>query len=109
MSVSVPSGQVAAALETRGQAEPPGETDGGQLDAPIQTQSNLERWQRVRATHPGFFFSPFLCYPAISLPSERSGASHQPAQSSPSDTGSRQRHREPPVGEEGGGMEARQQ
>lgn len=93
MSVSVPSGQVVAALETRVRP-PPGDTDGGQLDAPIQSQPNLERWQRVRVTHPGFFFQLFLCYPPILLPSERSRASHQPAQSSPTDTGSCQRRPE---------------
>lgn len=51
----------------------PCRTDEGQLDAPMQSQSNLECWQRM------WFAIPI--YPCLRLPTRTSYASHNPPSS----------------------------
>lgn len=58
VAISIPSGQVLA-LEIR--LTYPCRTDGGQLDAPMQSQPNLEHWHWVQVTFP--------IYPWLPLPS----------------------------------------
>ena len=60
VTVSIPPGQVLA-LEIG--SVYPCLTDGGQLDAPMQSQPNLEHWHWVRVTFP--------IYPWLALPSGR--------------------------------------
>lgn len=60
VTISIPSGQVPA-LEI-GSAYPCW-TDGGQLDAPMQSQPNLEHWHWVQVTFP--------IYPWLPMPSGR--------------------------------------
>lgn len=60
VTISIPSGLVVA-LEIG--STYPCWTDGGQLDAPMQSQPNLEHWHRVQVTFP--------IYPWLPLPSGR--------------------------------------
>lgn len=67
-TISIVSGQVVA-LEIG--STYPCRTDGGQLDAPMQSQPNLEHWHWVQVTFP--------IYPWLPLPSRRA----MPAVTSP--------------------------
>lgn len=72
LNIALPSSEVMQNL--RGLVYPC-RTDEGQLDAPMQSQSNLECWQRMRFAIP--------IYPCLRLPTGMSYASYNPPSSHP--------------------------